>query len=449
MKRLWIKLKLHTMTDRLEFFRRPDAARRIQLRRPNGTPKTSHSQTRQVQTFLVTILLTQSHLFDRTVMTLLPKNHLATKLLICALFCCLQFLSTEATAQTTETTKETAEETTVDEHEFQMEPGFESLYNGKDLTGWSYLPTTQQQKKSRARWQKNNKDAPPWPIVESTIDFSGKPQTDDGRFVAEGENLVVTVPEEGRKIQNLNTLREFDTDFILRLEFRAANKADSGVFIRGKQLQCRDYPNAGPYKDLKNFNAEDWNTLEIVVTGTTAKCTCNGEVLEEALAIPESGPIGVEGDQGKLEYRRIRIADGKLKPTNKLSSWRFQELENGKGSMKVDGDAIEFTTTETGTENWHVQAYQTRLNLEEGASYQVSFEMSASDSQLVHLMAQIDQEDWGNLGLHEEIYAGKEFQEYSFKFTPTNTVQGNNRIGFVFGEDIGTVKVKNFKLERE
>ena len=184
---------------------------------------------------------------------------------------------------------------------------FEELFNGKDLTGWSYLPTTEAQKKSRARWQKGDSNAPPWPIVEEKINFDGKTQSEDGRFVAEDNVLVVSVPAEGRKIQMLYSDTVVKGDFELRLEFRAANNADSGVFIRGHQLQVRDYPNAGPYKKLKEFNANDWNELVVVVTGETARCTCNGEVLEENFKVPDTGPIGVEGDRGKLEYRKIRI----------------------------------------------------------------------------------------------------------------------------------------------
>ena len=51
-----------------------------------------------------------------------------------------------------------------------------------------------------------------------------------------------------------------------------------------------------------------WNELIVEVKGTTARCTCNGEVIEEEFAVPESaGPIGLEGDRGQVEYRRIRI----------------------------------------------------------------------------------------------------------------------------------------------
>ncbi|MEM7231590.1 MAG: DUF1080 domain-containing protein, partial [Planctomycetota bacterium] len=123
------------------------------------------------------------------------------------------------------------------------------------------------------------------------------------------DRLIVTTPAEGRRIQQIWTTKEFEGDFILKLEFRATPNADSGIFIKGKQLQCRDYPLAGPYKGLKKYNPQDWNEVEIKVSGKTAHCTCNGEVLEAAFAIPAKGAIGLEGDRGQMEYRRIRIRE--------------------------------------------------------------------------------------------------------------------------------------------
>jgi hypothetical protein len=117
----------------------------------------------------------------------------------------------------------------------------------------------------------------------------------------------VTTPPEGRKIQQLSTTQEFPKDFILKLEFRATPDADSGVFIRQPQLQCRDYLLAGPYKQLKNYKPQDWNEMVVAVTNNVAFCTCNGEVLESALKVPATGPIGLEGDRGQMEYRHIEL----------------------------------------------------------------------------------------------------------------------------------------------
>ena len=119
--------------------------------------------------------------------------------------------------------------------------------------------------------------------------------------------VVVTTPAEGRRIQQLWTTREFPDDFTLKLEFRATPNADSGVFIRQPQLQCRDYPLAGPYKDLKRYRAQDWNELVVTVRGGVARAECNGELLTDNFKVPATGGIGLEGDRGQMEYRRIRV----------------------------------------------------------------------------------------------------------------------------------------------
>lgn len=171
---------------------------------------------------------------------------------------------------------------------FTPEPGFVSLFNGRDLTGWGF------------RVQKT---------LEPQVNFDGKTSSDDGRYVAKHGRIIVTTPPEGRRVQQMWTTQEFPKDFVLKLEFRATPNADSGVFIRKPQLQCRDYPLAGPYKNLQNYRPQDWNELVVTVKDGVAHCTCNGEVLEAALMVPATGPIGLEGDRGQMEYRRIRLKE--------------------------------------------------------------------------------------------------------------------------------------------
>ncbi len=184
--------------------------------------------------------------------------------------------------------------------DFQVEPGFVSLFNGKDLTGWGYQATVPRKRKRKG---------PARPAVKEAVSFDGKTASSDGRYVAVNGRLVVTTPPEGRRIQQLWTTRQFPKDFTLKLEFRATPNADSGVFIRKPQLQCRDYLLAGPYTDLKKYAPQDWNELVITVKGTVAHCSCNGEVLDDSFAVPTSGGIGLEGDRGQIEYRRIRIKE--------------------------------------------------------------------------------------------------------------------------------------------
>ncbi|MFY8229914.1 MAG: family 16 glycoside hydrolase, partial [Opitutales bacterium] len=184
--------------------------------------------------------------------------------------------------------------------DFKPEEGFVSLFNGKDLTGWGYRATPPRKGAPKP-------GAPLFVEVKADQSFDGRTESADGRYRAINGRLVITTPAEGRRIQALWTTREFPEDFELRLEFRATPNADSGVYLRKPQLQCRDFLVAGPYKDLKQYKAQDWNELVVVVKGGVAHATCNGEVLEAALKLPATGPIGLEGDRGQVEYRRLRV----------------------------------------------------------------------------------------------------------------------------------------------
>ena len=108
--------------------------------------------------------------------------------------------------------------------DFEVEEGFESLFNGENLTGWGFRVTPPRRKPKKPR-----PDASVW--------------------------VEISEPE--------------------------------------------------------SYRPQDWNELEVAVTGRTARANCNGELLEEEWPVPETGPIGLEGDRGQIEYRRIRIKENK------------------------------------------------------------------------------------------------------------------------------------------
>lgn len=172
---------------------------------------------------------------------------------------------------------------------FAPEPGFVPLFNGRDLTGWCFR---EGEKADSA----------------VTASFDEKIMTPDGRY-SSTDGVLVVHPRAPRKIQKIFTRQEFPKNFVLRLEFRAEANADSGIYVRGPQLQCRDYLVAGPWKDLKQYRPQQWNEIEIVVQDGIARSTCNSEVLGEPMKLPATGPIGLEADRGRMEYRRIRIKE--------------------------------------------------------------------------------------------------------------------------------------------
>ena len=211
------------------------------------------------------------------------------------------------------------------------EEGFVSLFNGKDLTGWSY------------KGSKENLD--------------GKTSTADGRVVVENGSIVMKAKDVNGKsgIKELRTTKDYAKGFHLKLEFEASPKSDSGVYVRGPQLQVRDFIRRNEQKHLKKFVNDGWNTLDIIVrdnqviatvdnkpvgpkddlrvtikdgeaTGTlngkaigpksvqvrkasVAECLCNGEPLEVMLNIPAKGGIGLQAETGAFAFRRVRVKE--------------------------------------------------------------------------------------------------------------------------------------------
>src|SRR5262245_46330572 len=204
------------------------------------------------------------------------------------------------------------------------EEGFRPLFNGRDLNGWTY-----------------NGQA-----------LDVMTQTPDGRFlVVDG----IIVAAEGKGIKALSTAASHDADFELRLEFRAALKADSGVYVRGPQLQLRDFIRRNEQMHLKDvYRNDDWNNLEISVNSQQVVTTVNGKALKptDALEITvkegkhsallngkeidigsftmargsticklngiqfdpnyragSKGPIGLQAETGKFEFRNICIRE--------------------------------------------------------------------------------------------------------------------------------------------
>src|SRR5580704_11893136 len=88
--------------------------------------------------------------------------------------------------------------------DFTPDPGFISLFNGKDLTGWRYMPEP-----------KND--------IKADEKFDGKTEASDGRYSAKDGILTVHAhdPAKGPRIRHMWTVQEFPKDFHLKLEFRA------------------------------------------------------------------------------------------------------------------------------------------------------------------------------------------------------------------------------------
>ena len=221
--------------------------------------------------------------------------------------------------------------------------GFQSLFNGRDLGGWS---------------------------------FSGGGA---GDWIVDGRNFVTN----GRPRGWLMTEREYD-DFELRLEYRVSERGNSGVLVRGAAAD--DPTRAGmeiqilddeSYTNLRPVNytgaiynvaprsrraarpAGEWNAMRILAKGSQITVFLNDvQVVDADLSdykdqyaqkpwlVRARGYIGLQSWDGKVEFRNIQVkvvSDPSPPPPVPVvpssDESGFQSLFNGRdlSGWKVDG----------------------------------------------------------------------------------------------------------------
>lgn len=168
----------------------------------------------------------------------------------------------------------------------------ESLFNGRDLSGWRAFPGSLEN-----QWRAKNGE-----LVN----------------MASGANLI--------------TERVF-SDFKLHLEFKIPKGSDSGVYLRGRyEIEIADAygqpPEAHGFGSIYGFlkpasnparRGDVWQTIDATLIGRRVTVAVNGiEIIHDA-EIPgitggaidsdegAPGPLLLQGDHGMVSYRRILV----------------------------------------------------------------------------------------------------------------------------------------------
>ncbi|MHC4405922.1 MAG: 3-keto-disaccharide hydrolase [Planctomycetota bacterium] len=141
--------------------------------------------------------------------------------------------------------------------------------------------------------------------------WSGKPTGNpDGWSVADGAIHL----DCKRAASHLFSKTTFSPNVIIRLDYRAAKAADSGLCLHGKQFQLRDYPNSYPetrkYGPFSKPHGQ-WNALELDCTDGVAAIRLNGKVIEKAWQIGTAADrgLGLQREAGDFGFRRIRLKE--------------------------------------------------------------------------------------------------------------------------------------------
>jgi hypothetical protein len=156
--------------------------------------------------------------------------------------------------------------------EFQLEPGFTRLDNGANLEGWN-----------------GRKEG--WSIVDGAI------------------HLTLRAAKS-----HIYCDQTHSSNCIIRLQFRATPRADSGVFVWGKQFQVRDFASVGPREyAAASRPAGEWNNLELNIVNGIATILLNDQVIEERWPIGEQSKkgLGLQRERGDFDFRFIRLQETK------------------------------------------------------------------------------------------------------------------------------------------
>ena len=182
----------------------------------------------------------------------------------------------------------------------EAEPGFQPLFNGKELSGW----------KLRRADGPNSWSVLPGGVLKNTVQ--------------KGEHGTDLVTE--KKYWN----------FTVRYEYMTPDDSNSGFYLRGRhEIQILgDYKKGkagmGGNGAIYNFKAPDkfvtkpggeWQTVEATIIGNRITVTLNGVKIHDNVEctkatgseldgnVNEPGQIFLQGDHGTVSFRNMRIKE--------------------------------------------------------------------------------------------------------------------------------------------
>ncbi len=212
-------------------------------------------------------------------------------------------------------------------------------------------------------------------LFDGETTFGWKANSDANWNVADG---VISVDSGTKGLLNTTTPLG---DFVLKVDFRAPKGTNSGVFLR-TPLEPRDpasdcyelniadetvspFPTGsfvGRQKATGTHDTTDWRTFTVTADGGHFTVAIDGEQVLE-YTDPQSlgrGHIGLQFNQGKVEFRNVKLKPLGLKPIfngKDLTDWKvypdkksvfsvtpegWLNVKNGNGQLEYQKPAADF-----------------------------------------------------------------------------------------------------------
>lgn len=159
--------------------------------------------------------------------------------------------------------------------DFKLEEGFKLLFNGKNLDGW----------KTKTGGKV----------------LDGETEAYNGRFTVKEGILIIDPKVKGDVV--IETAKPLKGDVHIKFDFKPGKGCNNDLFLRGTKFDLVP----GTVKSIKQ---DEWNELEIVVTGAKIEHKCNGKSERTSSAKKDESPFGIRAEYGPLEIKNIRVKEG-------------------------------------------------------------------------------------------------------------------------------------------
>lgn len=295
--------------------------------------------------------------------------------------------------------------------------GFESIFNGTDLTGWQGLvenpiARSKMSKEVLAGKQKeaNAKSKESWSVRDGAIYFTG-----------DGANLCTTRPYG---------------DFEMIVDWKISKDGDSGIYLRGSpQVQIWDptgkeeaakVGSGGLYNNQKGRNTPlvvadnpigDWNTFHIKMVGDVVTVYLNGVLVVDNVVMenywdrtipifPEEA-IELQAHGNELAFRNIYVKELSNKPyelTREEKENRYELLFNGKDLDNWVGNKTDYVVEDNTIAIYPAKESHGNLNTEKEYSdfiFRFEFQLTPGANNGLGIHASLD---------GDAAYGGKEIQ---------------------------------------
>ena len=240
----------------------------------------------------------------------------------------------------------------------QPPSGFEALFNGQDLSGWTALET--QDPRQFAALSADEKQKL---LADGDVAMKKFWRAEDGQLINDGEGPYLT------------TLRDF-SNFELFIDYKTVAGADSGIYLKatpqvqiwdstkegGKWEIGADKGSGGLWNNSPGAAGKDpsvladkpfgeWNRFRIVQVGARTSIWLNGRLVVDhaimenywgrELPLIASGPIQLQTHGGQICWKNVFVRELSSDEANKIladqNAEQFSSIFNGRDLEGWDG----------------------------------------------------------------------------------------------------------------